>query len=195
MVTPVPPSDITPADFFERWLPEQYQAMRANLAGVPPDGVIRIELTGDQGGVWVLRLSGGDLAVAVGAGDGPANIEIRQSVVDWRQITTRAAAEGGDPTSAASIDRLLASPALGQLFHSVKGTIRVQISGLEGRDFSAEITFGGAAEPSTGISVDADTLEQIRSGALPAPQAFFSGRIQITGEPALAMQVGMAFMS
>ena len=194
MATPnLPPSDIAPADFFENWLPAEFKRMRADLPA-PPDAVINVELSGDGGGVWALTLSGGDLAVATQAAD-DANIAIRQSVEDWRLVTTQAAEHGSAPASGATIEKLLTGPALGQVLNTVSGTIRFEVPGLAGRDFATEITFGGAAAPNSTITVSADVLEQIRSGALAAPAAYFSGQIQIAGDPTLAMQVGMAFMS
>ena len=189
----MPPSDITPADFFENWLPGQYQTVRAGLAQAPPDAVIGVALSGEGGGDWTLTLASGDLSVAASASDA-AQIAIKQSVPDWRLVTTQAASEGADPAAMASIDKLLAHPALGQLL-TVRGSIGLRILGLQGRDFAVDITFGGIAEPACVISVDADTIEQIRSGALPAPQAFFSGKLTMDGDPSLAMQIGMAFMS
>lgn len=195
MATPnLPPSDIAPADFFENWLPTEYQRMRADLPAPPPDAVINVELSGDGGGAWALALADGELSVASAAA-ADANIVIRQSVDDWRQVTTQAAENGADPTAVAAIEKLLTGPALTQVLDTVRGTIRFEISGLAGRDFATEIAFGGAAEPNSIITVSAETLEQIRSGALPAPAAYFSGQIQIAGDPTLAMQVGMAFMS
>lgn len=195
MATPnPPPKDITPADFFCEWLPKEYERLRPGIATPPPDAVIRIDLTGDGGGTWTLSVKSGALTVTPSATSTP-NIAVTQAVEDWRLITTQAAAQGADPAAAASIDKLLMSPALGQLINDVQGTIRFEIPGLQGRDFAAEITFGGAAEPNATITVDADTVDQIRSGTLLAPQAYFAGKIQIVGDPAFAMQVGMAFMS
>ena len=194
MATPnLPPSDIAPAEFFETWLPAEYRRMRADLPA-PPDAVIHIALSGEGGGAWTLSLSGGELSVAAGAPDN-ANIAIRQSVEDWRLVTVQAAEHGPDPAAGATIEKLLTGPALGQVLDTVSGTIRFEVPGLAGRDFATEITFSGAAEPSSTITVSADVLEQIRSGALAAPAAYFSGQIQIAGDPTLAMQVGMAFMS
>lgn len=194
MATPnVPPSDIAPAEFFENWLPAEYRRLRADLPA-PPDATVSVELSGDGGGAWSLSLSGGDLSVASGAADN-ANIAVKQSVEDWRVVTTQAAENGADPAAGAAIEKLLTGPALGQVINTVSGTIRFEIAGLAGRDFATEIVFSGAAEPHSTIKVSAETLEQIRSGALAPPAAFFSGQIEIVGDPTLAMQVGMAFMS
>lgn len=189
-----PPSDISPAEFFESWLPAEYQRTSSALTSKPPNAVIGIELSGEGGGAWTLTLEDGALTVTAAAADN-ANIALRQSVEDWRTITIHAASQGADPAAAASIDRLLTSPGLAQLVESVKGSMRFCVPGLGGRDFSAELVFGGASAPQATVTVSADTLEQIRSGALPAPQAYFTGLIQVEGDPTLFMTVGMAFMS
>lgn len=190
----VPPSDIAPAEFFENWFPAEYRRLRADLPAVPPDAVITVELSGDGGGAWSLTMNGGELSVVKSAADN-ANITIRQSVEDWRLVTTQAADNGAHPAAGAALDKLLTSPALGQVLSATSGTIRIEIAGLAGRDFATEIVFAGAAAPSSTVKVSAETLEQIRSGALAPPAAFFSGQIEIVGDPTLAMQVGMAFMS
>ena len=116
--------------------------------------------------------------------------------IGWAITVGAASADMPSTTTlGASIDKLLTSPALGQLLNGVQGTLRFEIPGFQGRDFATAVTFQGAAEPQATIRVDADTLDQIRSGALPAPQAFFAGKIQMSGDTAFAMQVGMAAMT
>jgi putative sterol carrier protein len=189
-----PPTDS--AEFFESWLPAQYQQVAGELKRTPPDAIICVELSGEGGGAWTLALSGGTLTVTPAASDS-ANITLRQSVEDWRVVTL--GAQGAQVPSltslGASIDKLLTSPVLGQLLTGVSGTLRFVIAGFQGRDFATEISFQGAAEPHATITVDADTLDQIRSGALAPAQAFFANKIRISGDAAFAMQVGMTAMT
>ena len=65
-----PPRDITPAEFFTSWLPEEIK--RLGSATAIPDMVVRIELTGEGGGCWDLHPSGGELDVRSSAPDDPA---------------------------------------------------------------------------------------------------------------------------
>ena len=49
-----PPRDITPKEFFESWLPGEYDRLRAKNADLPepPDVTINITIDGDGGGVF-----------------------------------------------------------------------------------------------------------------------------------------------
>lgn len=186
-----PPKDITPQAFFETWLPSEYSRIKSELRQTPPDLTVRVELSGDGGGTWTIAIKGGVFQVTSG-NSGEAALVLKQSVQDWRILSA-----GGDSdidVGAASIDKLIANPAANQVLRTTKGTLRFEISGVQGRTVSAELMFNSAAAPAATIAVDASTLAEIRSGALPAPQAFFAGKIQITGEAALAMQIGMALM-
>lgn len=186
-----PPSDITPQAFFESWLPGEYARLMSGLSATPPDLAACIDLSGEGGGAWMLSIRGGSLTVS--QGQDTADVLVRQSVEDWRLVTLEA--DNADiPVGSASIDKLLMHSALGQVL-ATRGTLRVEIPGFQGRTFAVAVTFQGANEPSATISVDADTVAQIRAGTLPAPQAFFGGKIQISGDVTLAMQIGMAMMA
>src|SRR5205823_4952732 len=94
-----------------------------------------------------------------------------------------------------------------QLLSSVKGTVRFEVTGYNGRTWALMVTFGmGGAGGSDGtggaaatqadatISVDAETYAAILARTLAPPQAFFSGKVKLTGDASLAMQLGMAMM-
>lgn len=186
-----PPKDITPQAFFETWMPSEYNRIKSELRQTPPDMTVRVELSGDGGGVWTLAIKGGAFQVTSGT-TGDAQLVLKQSVEDWRIISA-----GGDSDidiGAGSIDKLIANPAANQVLRTTKGTLRFEVGGVQGRTLAADLTFNNAAAPAATIKVDASTLAEIRSGALPAPQAFFAGKVQILGEAALAMQIGMALM-
>lgn len=186
-----PPKDITPQAFFETWMPSEYNRIKSELRQTPPDLTVRVELSGDGGGVWTLAIKGGAFQVTSGnAGD--AQLVLKQSVEDWRIIS--AGSDADIDIGAGSIDKLIANPAANQVLRTTKGTLRFEVGGVQGRTLAADLTFNNAANPAATIKVDASTLAEIRSGALPAPQAFFAGKIQILGEAALAMQIGMALM-
>jgi putative sterol carrier protein len=78
---------------------------------------------------------------------------------------------------------------------SIRGTLTFQLTGFQGRDFSAALSFGEAADPAAVISIDADTYRAMLDGSLPPAQAYFSGKITIGGDAAFALQVGMGLMA
>ncbi len=82
-----PPEDITPDDFYLKWLPEQSAAadpaQKAKVKDI--NAVIQVVLTGDGGGEYYMELAGGDFKTSKGKADSP-NMTITQAVEDWREI-------------------------------------------------------------------------------------------------------------
>jgi putative sterol carrier protein len=193
------PRDITPKDFFESWLPKEYERLAASIKPAPPDIKVQIQLDGDGSGTWLLELAGGALTVSSRSVPN-ADIALATSVADWRAITVGEDGPGLDlappeGTSSGAIASLFTNPAIHQALASVRGTLRFEIPGFRGRTFAIGLTFHGAAQPQATITVDAETVAAIRSGALPAPQAFFAGKILLSGDTAFAMQVAMTVMA
>jgi putative sterol carrier protein len=191
-----PPRDITPKDFFESWLPKEYERLKPTSGPTPPDLKAQVRLEGDGGGTWLLELTKGALTISTRTVP-DADLTITQSVTDWRAITVGEDGDGLDltPPDGISIEHWFVNPAIHQTLASVRGTLRFEIPGFRGRTFAASLMFHGAAQPEATISVDAETVAAIRSGALPAPQAFFAGKILLSGDTAFAMQVAMAVMA
>lgn len=194
-----PPADIAPAEFFESWLPAEYErldALRAEKSlPAPPNVTAAVTLEGDGGGTWTLAIADSKLNVNQGS---PADLDFSFSLAleDWREIL----AGGGDandllPSDGSMADALLIATQLQESLQDVRGTIRFELTGFKGRTWGADVSFGGAAEPRATMSLDWETFSQIRDGTLPAPQAYFSGKILISGDTNLAMQVGMALMA
>lgn len=187
-----PPADLSCADLFTTWLPDVFA--RARAAGAKaPDMIVNVVLDGDGGGAWTLRVAGGALTVKDGA-DASALVTLRQPVADFRAAVW---GEGNmdsllpqqlDIAAAITGEVTLPTAALAQ----VKGTLHVDIPGFEGRTWKASVSFGGAADPSATVTVDVPTLQELRAGALPPAQAFFAGRIAVTGDVPWLMQIGMS---
>ncbi len=193
-----PPQDITPQAFFSDWLPNEYSALRAAAgdAPPPPDTVVSVTVDGDGGGAWTLSMTGGDLSVSEGA-DAGALVALTQTVQDWRAIIVgEDGAPDFMPENANPIDLMLrGDQGAADMLKTVNGTFVFVVGDFNGRDWKLRLSFNGAAEPEATISVDTGTIAQIRSGEMAAPQAYFSGKIQITGDAAFAMQLGMQLMA
>jgi len=84
---PKPPEDITPDDYYLKWMPEQAAAAdpadKAKIKDI--NAVIQVVLTGDDGGEYYMELAGGEFKTAKGKADSP-NMTITQAVADWREI-------------------------------------------------------------------------------------------------------------
>ena len=194
-----PPASTSAAEFFETWLPAEYARVRESgeLTANPPDNKVSVALVGDAGGEWTLSMADSALTTSAGA-DADAAIKLSSSVQDFRALVI---GEDGDhqllPDKAdAGIDLnlLVADKETQDILDSVSGMITFQITGFNGRDWSLSVSFKGASEPAANIAVPAEVYKQISDGSLPAPQAYFSGQIQMTGDATFAMQLVMALM-
>jgi len=82
----VPPADIAPADFFERWLPGVVSAdaeRRERLGDTA--AIIAFELEGEGGGVFHVHVDRGEVRGAVGE---PlrADLRVRVDLESWRAL-------------------------------------------------------------------------------------------------------------
>jgi putative sterol carrier protein len=82
----VPPDDITPEEFFTRWVP-------AAVVGDPErrrrlgegDALLQFELDGDGGGCFALRIAAGEVTGASGPVERP-DLRIELDVETWRAL-------------------------------------------------------------------------------------------------------------
>jgi putative sterol carrier protein len=189
-----PPRNLTPTEFFESWLPAQAQGVATPARPL----TVRVTLSGDDGGAWDLELGAAGLRVHPGASGGTPDVSLWQSTQDWRAIVH--GEEGAldlAPAQARPTDLLFLDAAAQQVVLSARGTIRFEVTGYNGRTWSLTVKLGPQPQPEqpdATISVDAETYAQIQARTLPPPAAFFSGKIKITGDMQLAMQLGMSLM-
>ena len=198
MAEPVrPPTDITPTRFFEEWLPAQLAAApRADLKPM----IVRVQLDGAEGGAWDLKMGGGLVVQRASMGDAgtpDAAVTIVQTVQDWKAIAVgEPGAVNLAPPQASPMDILFLDRNAQDMLGTVKGTIRFEVTGFNGRTWNLTVAFGmpPAAEASATISVDAETYAGMLARTIPPPAAYFSGKIKLLGDVALAMQLGMAML-
>ena len=92
---------------------------------------------------------------------------------------------------------LFVDPASRQILTAVKGTVRFEVTGYNGRTWGMLVQFGtqpGRASPDATITVDAATYAAILARKLAPPEAYFSGKISLRGDTSLAMQLAMAML-
>ncbi len=191
-----PPRTISPSDFFHTWLPQTYAQLKATTSKTPPDGTVSVVLEGDSGGAWSIRARSGELSVTDGAAD-DALLTLTQSVDDWRSLVVGEEGDGPrivPPGSELSTDMLIIDQGTHQILSAVKGTLRFEVPNYRGRTFAVTAAFNNAAQPAATVSVDADTLAAMQNGSMQATEAFFGGKIQMSGDTAFAMQLGMSLM-
>ena len=78
----------------------------------------------------------------------------------------------------------------------VKGTVRFTLTGPQGCSLLSH--FGGgepALEPDCALSIDGELYSELRAGEIDPQEAFMSGKIELTGDLQMAMQLALAVMS
>jgi putative sterol carrier protein len=83
-----PPADITPEDFFTRWVPDSVGAdedRRRKLTGV--DAAIVFELAGEGGGDFTIHIVGGRVDGLVGGRD-KADLRVCVDIATWRELNS-----------------------------------------------------------------------------------------------------------
>ncbi len=194
-----PPRDIDAARFFTEWLPREFTREFGPGRRTAADITVAVHLEGEGGGRWVLDVRGGVLKTRPSDELGPEPlVSMRQAVDDWRAL---AIGEAGPidlaPAHASPLDVLFVDPASRQIMSTVKGTIRFEVTGYNGRTWWMVVKFGPqpeAAKPDATISIDAETYAKMLMRQMAPPEAYFAGKIRLAGDTALAMQLGMAML-
>ncbi|HEY7955242.1 MAG TPA: SCP2 sterol-binding domain-containing protein [Polyangia bacterium] len=194
-----PPRDIDAHRFFTEWLPREFGSEFGPGRRAASDITVAVHLEGEGGGHWVLDVRGSVLSVRAAGQPGPdPAVTMRQSVADWRAV---ALGEEGAidlaPPQASPLDVLFVDPASRQVMAAVKGTVRFEVTGYNGRTWWMLVKFGAqpeASDPDATIGVDAETYARMLARQLAPPEAYFSGKIALKGDTALAMQLGMALL-
>ncbi len=205
-----PPSNTSPKEFLEQWLPKAAAEQPLPDAAKSADVKLGVRLEGDGGGDWIFHLREGQLSINPGPTE-EAAFTLIQSVADWRgalwegrggafgkqasalfkpgsQASQPAAGPGGRPLDPSTRGKLAA----------LKGVIRMVVSGGSAGDWKVDFKLGPGpipADPSTTVTVTAEDAAAMERGELDPMQAFMSGRIMVAGDMGLLMQMQMMTMA
>ena len=162
-----PPRDITPARFFTDWLPREFASEFGAGKRAASDITVAVDLEGRR-----RRRSGSSTSrrhaqrPRARATPGPAPmVQLWQSVQDWRALAVGEDGANVDlaPPQASPLDVLFVDPASRQILSAVKGTVRFEVTGYNGRTWWMHVKFGtqpGKREPDATITVDAGDLRR-----------------------------------
>jgi hypothetical protein len=189
-----PPAGISAQDFFESWLADAYLASGRRAPDDAP--VVRVTLSGEGGGQWVIKVQDTDMTVLTGdaapGGEAPG-VWIRQKTADF--LATFA----GDPDlpqlfpdNFGPLDLLFLDPQDVDLIKQIDGRLALELTGRRRRRWGLDLAAGknglAAGRPRATVKLDAATYDGLRDKSIPPLKALLERRIVIDGDRALAMQ-------
>ena len=161
------------------------------------NATLRVIVRGEGGGTFHLNIAAGEAE----ASDSPAQ-EPFMTIIHDRAALEALVRESGDSAlgflggmAGLAGEMKLTSGRIANLA-GLKGSIGLELTGEDG--FQLVSHFGPDPipdEPNCTIRIDGSVYDEIRSGALPAQEAFMTGRIEIEGDMQMAMQLALAALS
>jgi len=181
--------EITPAEFFEKVVPEGFAADAENAS--QDDATLAYVVTGDGGGEWTLKISGGNMNVERGKAE--ALVTYTVSAKDAGDaINSR---NGATPALLIPPRRPGQRAGAGSAVKALKGTLELNLTRPDGDPFKVETCFNGAATPRTKLTVALADQLAMNEGKMNPQEAFMTGKLKVEGDMGFMMQVGMALNS
>ena len=199
----LPLSPVLPAEFMENWLPRSLVASAQNGGSSELGGVFGVILTGEGGGEWLIEVQDREVTVTAGS-RASALFTIIQSVDDWRGALWEG--RGGAIGKQASrmfqsgaerdwrpgeIGGPPASEALEEI-GKLDGLIRFCVTEGSEIEWSVDFKVGPGPipeSPSAVLEITVADSEAMGNGELDPLDAFLGGKMLVTGDMALVMQI------
>src|SRR5262245_48664676 len=188
-----PPKDITLERFFTDWLPSELGGQTAP-APLHARVVVVGDGDGEGGGVWDLHVGPDGLRVTAPNGAEPP-VTVKLGVSDWRGVVLGDGPAGTlAPPDASPNGLMLLDATARDLVKTAKGIVRFEVADV-GFAATLKLGTGPMGPPDATVVTDAHTYAALPPRRVPLAQAYFQGRIRLTGDVNLAMQLGMALMT
>ncbi|NQT74626.1 MAG: SCP2 sterol-binding domain-containing protein [Chloroflexi bacterium] len=192
------PADITPARFFEEWLPSQVESF-GELLEVYSEGIsfaVSVKVTGDGGGEWTTGLSDGKPLFTSGL-DPQALATITVSEENLVQSVTgqldHLRAETPDMPADADLSPETIKQRAVDLINSLKEIEGSLHASVDGADPPLQVTVKFAGEmkdpPDCDVRIKLEDVQRMASGDLDPMGAFMAGKIQIEGDASVLLQL------
>jgi hypothetical protein len=174
----------SPEAYFTQVLPQQYATA---LAGAPasvadqPALSAIYEITGASGGIYALRVAGGQIETLPSDQLASPDIRVIMSYDDWRSFVESDATD-------ILVDYI--SRRKVAVVQGLRGTVRLELTRSDGSIWQSATIFGGQAEPAVTLRMTNDDYRAMLSGELNGQMAFMTGKLKFEGSLPLLMQVG-----
>lgn len=177
---------MTPAAFFEEALPAAFDSDPGEVEA-EEDITLHYQVTGPRGGDWLVQILQGRMRVDRIAA--PALIRYRLSSEDAIDAINRR--NGASPLL--FVPRPPArSRGRGGAIRALHGTLALRLLRTHARPFELEMCFNGAERPRTVVEMPLADYLSIQEAKQSPPDAFASARMNVEGDLAFLMQVGLA---
>jgi putative sterol carrier protein len=186
------PGDITAREFFERFLPENFDLLSGGKVK-DVDAVLQVEVEGE--GTWSLTVKGGSIVVRSQA-DPAALAYLRVGRAAWRDLIglSDEVARRAQGNLSGAFKFLFPEPQMVQLIkNAFQGTVEVRLKREAAEPLTLHFGFKECRPetPRTKVTMAlSDWLDIAARKVVPA-QLFMAGKAQVEGDVALAMNMGM----
>jgi putative sterol carrier protein len=197
---PNAPENITPKKFFSEWLPQQIEPFKAAIKqfGGSLQASMSFKVEGPQGGEWTTAVQAGDVKIESGLKDNAVVTLILAEkdfvdVVTGKRKMAMGRPGGGKAPKPEDIPKQLKN--MIDTLSGIEGMFQFRVE-ESGNDFVVSVKFKGPIkkEPDTIVAIDRADVDAMAKGELNPQAAFMSGKIRITGDMGLLMQLAPLMM-
>jgi putative sterol carrier protein len=199
MDLPKAPAGITPAKFFEEWLPTQVAAFKDMIGALGAGVSVAMSCKVIGAGEWSMVLADGTVKIEKGL----RSDALMTAVMEERNFIEAITGKMDDvmlaPPGTENLTPDEAAAKAKENLEAVKevsGILKVAIEDAN-QPFWAMVKFGGGElkdEPDVTVTMDRDTAVAVAKGETNPQAAFMSGRVQIAGDLSILMQISPLLM-